>query len=70
MCEKKRRWMSKDEADSRIAFSVWTDFLKYVSPNTKKTKSFEDFVCSCISHRVPLYSFVHLISKNFNLIRV
>lgn len=46
MCEKKRRWMSKDEADSRIAFNVWISFLKYVSPNTKKTKSFEDFVCS------------------------
>jgi len=46
MCEKKRRWMSKDETESRIAFNVWIDFLKYVSPNTKKTKSFEDFICS------------------------
>ena len=46
MCEKKRRWMNKDEVESRIGFSVWLDFLKYVSPNTKKTKTFEDFVRS------------------------
>lgn len=46
MCEKKRRWMSKDEPFSRIGFSVWTDFMKYVSPNTKKTKTVEDFIKS------------------------
>jgi hypothetical protein len=46
MCEKKRRWMSKDEPFSRIGFSVWTDFMKYVSPNTKKVKTVEDFIKS------------------------
>jgi len=46
MCERKRRWMNKDEAESRIAFSVWADFMKYVSPNTKKPKSIDDFIRS------------------------
>lgn len=46
MCEKKRRWMNKGEVDSRIAFNVWLEFLKYVSPNSKKVKAFEDFSCS------------------------
>jgi hypothetical protein len=46
MCEKKRRWMSKDDPASRIAFSVWTDFMKYVSPQTKKPKTVDDFVNS------------------------
>mgnify|MGYP003337826251 CR=1 FL=1 len=46
MCEKKRRWMSKDDPASRIAFSVWTDFMKYVSPNSKKSKTVEDFIRS------------------------
>jgi hypothetical protein len=46
MCEKKRRWMSKDDPASRIAFSVWTDFMKYVSPHTKKQKTVDDFVNS------------------------
>ena len=46
MCERKRRWMSKDDSASRIAFSVWTDFMKYVSPNSKKAKTFEDFIRS------------------------
>ena len=39
MCEKKRRWMSKDDPESRIAFNVWVNFMKYVSPNTKKEKN-------------------------------
>lgn len=46
MCEKKRRWMNKDDPASRIAFSVWTDFMKYVSPNTKKIKAVDDFIRS------------------------
>ena len=46
MCEKKRRWMCKDDMDSRMAFSVWTDFMKFVSPNTKKAKTTEDFIRS------------------------
>ena len=46
MCERKRRWMSKDDSASRIAFNVWTDFMKYVSPNTKKAKVFDDFIRS------------------------
>lgn len=46
MCEKKRRWMSKDEIADRIAFSVWSDFMKYVSPNTKKVKTVDDFIKS------------------------
>jgi len=46
MCEKKRRWMAKDDSDSRIAFRVWADFMKYVSPNTKKEKAFDDFIRS------------------------
>lgn len=46
MCEKKRRWMCKDDMDSRMAFSVWTDFMKFVSPNTKKVKTIEDFIRS------------------------
>jgi len=46
MCEKKRRWMAKDDADSRIAFRVWVDFMKFVSPNTKKEKAFDDFIRS------------------------
>jgi hypothetical protein len=46
MCEKKRRWMCKDDPDSRIAFSVWIDFMKYVSPNTKKAKTVDDFIRS------------------------
>lgn len=46
MCEKKRRWMGKDEPATRIGFSVWVDFMKYVSPNTKKVKTVEDFIKS------------------------
>lgn len=46
MCEKKRRWMCKDDMDSRMAFSIWTDFMKFVSPNTKKAKTVEDFIRS------------------------
>lgn len=46
MCEKKRRWMNKDESDSRIAFQVWVDFMKFVSPNTKKEKTVDDFIRS------------------------
>lgn len=46
MCERKRRWMNKDESASRIAFSVWLDFMKYVSPNTKKEKTIDDFIKS------------------------
>lgn len=46
MCEKKRRWMCKDDADSRMAFTIWTDFMKFVSPNTKKVKTVEDFIRS------------------------
>jgi len=46
MCEKKRRWMSKDDIDNRIGFRVWSDFIKYVSPNSKKIKSTDDFIRS------------------------
>jgi hypothetical protein len=46
MCEKKRRWMNKDDPASRIGFNVWTDFMKYVSPNTKKVKTIDDFIRS------------------------
>lgn len=46
MCEKKRRWMCKDDMDSRMAFNVWIDFMKFVSPNTKKSKTIEDFIRS------------------------
>ena len=46
MCEKKRRWMSIDEPSSRIAFQVWYDFMKYVSPQTKKERSTDDFIRS------------------------
>jgi len=46
MCEKKRRWMCKDDTDSRIAFAVWSDFIKYVSPSAKKTKTVDDFIGS------------------------
>lgn len=46
MCEKKRRWMCKDDTDSRIAFSVWVDFIKYVSPAAKKVKTVDDFIRS------------------------
>jgi hypothetical protein len=38
--------MNKDESASRIAFSVWSDFMKYVSPNTKKEKTIDDFIRS------------------------
>lgn len=46
MCEKKRRWMSKDDPESRIAFNVWVNFMKYVSPNTKKERTVDDFIRS------------------------
>jgi hypothetical protein len=32
--------------DSRMAFSIWTDFMKFVSPNTKKVKTVDDFIRS------------------------
>jgi hypothetical protein len=38
--------MNKDESASRIAFSVWLDFMKYVSPNTKKERTIDDFIRS------------------------
>jgi hypothetical protein len=38
--------MSKDDSECRIAFSVWVDFMKYVSPNTKKEKTVDDFIRS------------------------
>lgn len=46
MCEKRHRWMTKDDSSSRIAFSVWTSFMKYVSPNLKKEKTVDDFIRS------------------------
>lgn len=46
MCEKKRRWMISDEPASRIAFQVWLDFMRHVSPHTKKAKAIEDFIRS------------------------
>jgi len=46
LCERKRRWMDKDEHSSRMAFIVWCDFMKYVSPNAKKARVFEDFIKS------------------------
>ena len=38
--------MSIDEPSSRIAFQVWYDFMKYVSPQTKKERSTDDFIRS------------------------
>jgi len=38
--------MTKDDSSSRIAFSVWTSFMKYVSPNSKKEKTVDDFIRS------------------------
>ena len=38
--------MSIDEPSSRIAFQVWYDFMKYVSPQTKKERTTEDFIRS------------------------
>lgn len=46
MCERKRRWMSSDEPTSRIAFQVWYDFMHYVSPQTKKDRTVEEFIRS------------------------
>jgi len=46
LCVRKQRWMDKDEQPSRMAFIVWCDFMKYVSPNTRKAKVFEDFMKS------------------------
>lgn len=46
LCERKRRWTSKDEIDSRIAFNVWLDFMNYVSPTIKKKRMFDDFILS------------------------
>lgn len=46
MCERKRRWMVADEPSNRIAFQVWYDFMHYVSPQAKKTRSIEDFIRS------------------------
>lgn len=46
MCEKRRRWMNKDEPASRIAFQVWLEFMRSVSPNAKREKTQEDFIRS------------------------
>jgi len=46
MCEKKRRWMESEEPPSRIAFQVWLDFMKHVSPHAKKPRTLEDFIRS------------------------
>jgi hypothetical protein len=46
MCEKKRRWAESDSRESQLAFNVWNDFRKHVSPNIKKDKSIEDFIQS------------------------
>ncbi len=46
MCEKKRRFMAIEEPSSRIAFQVWYDFMKYVSPQTKKERTTDDFIRS------------------------
>lgn len=46
LCERKRRWMVSGEAPSRIAFQVWIDFMKHVSPQTKRQRTMEDFIRS------------------------
>ncbi len=46
VCEKKRRWMIADEPSSRIAFQVWLDFMRHVSPHAKKQRTIEDFIRS------------------------
>lgn len=46
VCEKKRRSMNKDDPASRIGFNVWVNFMKYVSPMTKKEKTYDDFIKS------------------------
>ena len=38
--------MAIEEPSSRIAFQVWYDFMKYVSPQTKKERTTDDFIRS------------------------
>jgi hypothetical protein len=38
--------MISDEPPSRIAFQVWLDFMRHVSPHTKKERTLEDFIRS------------------------
>lgn len=45
MCEKKRRYLSKGDKDVQLAFRVYQLFYR-IGTNTKKEKTFEEFVIS------------------------
>jgi len=45
LCEKKKRWQSKDEKGVRVGFNAYLKFYEYTQHSTKK-KSFMDFIKS------------------------
>lgn len=45
-CEKKRRVMAEHDKPNRLGFNLWLRFHKFCTPNTKKEKTYQDFIDS------------------------
>lgn len=43
MCEPKRRILSENDKPTRIGYNSWLSFRKAITPNAKKTLTYEDF---------------------------
>jgi hypothetical protein len=43
MCEPKRRILSESDRPNRIGYHAWLTFRKLMTPNAKKTPTYEDF---------------------------
>lgn len=44
MCETKRRMLAENDRPNRIGYHSWLMFRKLMTPNAKKTPTYEDFV--------------------------
>jgi len=46
MCERKRRLLAEHNRENQIALQIWLKFLKFTTPNSKKQKTYSDFISS------------------------
>ncbi len=46
ICEKKSRWLNKDQAGNRIGFQSWVQFYSKHSMSKTKNKTYEEFINS------------------------
>lgn len=64
LCEKKRRWMNKDDKNVRIAFASWLHWCKKsgLYMNKKSQLSYEDFMNS--TAYISFVQFGHFVDEN------